>query len=86
MEIDMRIFHKVTVAYPVTTDMVSERTFSFSTPDDARMFRGIAEKQGYKIILHSFDHLVSVTDALSEIEQDIVLTNDQLNYEEHFNG
>jgi hypothetical protein len=66
--------------------MVTERTFSFSTPDDARMFRGIAEKQGYKIILHSFDHLVSVTDALSEIEQDIILTNDQLNYEEHFNG
>ena len=82
----MRIFHKITVAYPVTTDIVSERTFSFSTPDDARMFRNLVEKQGYKILLHSFDHLVSVTDALSEIEQDIILTNDQLNYEEHING
>jgi hypothetical protein len=57
MEIDMRIFHKVTVAYPVTTDMVTERTFSFSTPDDARLFRGMAENQGYKIILHSFDQM-----------------------------
>ena len=82
----MRIFHKITVAYPVTTDIVSERTFSFSTPDDARLFRNLVEKQGYKILLHSFDHLVSVTDALSEIEQDIILTNDQLNYEEHING
>ena len=82
----MRIFHKITVAYPVTTDIVSERTFSFSTPDDARMFRNLVEKQGYKILLHSFDHLVSVTDALAEIDQDIILTNDQLNYEEHFNG
>ena len=74
----MRIFHKITVAYPVTTNMVSERTFSFSTPDDARIFRGIAERQGYKVILYSFDHLVSVTDALSEIEQDIILTNEQI--------
>lgn len=82
----MRIFHKITVAYPVTTNMVSERTFSFSTPDDARIFRGIAERQGYKVILHSFDHLVSVTDALSEIEQDIILTNEQIRDEEYFNG
>ena len=80
------IFHKITVAYPVTTNMVSERTFSFSTPDDARIFRGIAERQGYKVILHSFDHLVSVTDALSEIEQDIILTNEQIRDEEYFNG
>ena len=82
----MRIFHKITVAYPVTTNMVSERTFSFSTPDDARIFRGIAERHGYKVILHSFDHLVSVTDALSEIEQDIILTNEQIRDEEYFNG
>ena len=82
----MRIFHKITVAYPVTTDIVSERTFSFSTPDDARMFRNLVEKQGYKIILHSFDHLVSVTDALAEINQDIMLTCDQLKYEEYING
>lgn len=82
----MRIFHKITVAYPVTTDIVSERTFSFSTPDDARLFRNLVEKQGYKILLHSFDHLVSVTDALAEIDQDIILTNDQLKYEEYING
>lgn len=82
----MRIFHKITVAYPVTTDIVSERTFSFSTPDDARLFRNLVEKQGYKIILHSFDHLVSVTDALAEINQDIMLTCDQLKYEEYING
>lgn len=82
----MRIFHKITVAYPVTTDIVSERTFSFSTPDDARLFRNFVEKQGYKILLHSFDHLVSVTDALAEIDQDIILTNDQLKYEEYING
>ena len=82
----MRIFHKITVAYPVTTDMVSERTFSFSTPDDARLFRGIAERQGYKIVFHSFDHLVSATDALSEIDQDIILTNEQMREEERLNG
>ena len=82
----MRIFHKITVAYPVTTDIVSERTFSFSTPDDARLFRNLVEKQGYKILLHSFDHLVSATDALAEIDQDIMLTCDQLKYEEYING
>ena len=82
----MRIFHKIVVAYQVTTDITNERTFSFSSPDDARAFRQLAEKQGYRIVMHSFDHLVSATDALSEIEQDRILTLEQAQDYEDVHG
>lgn len=82
----MRRFHKITVAYPVTTNLTSQQTFSFSTAADAHNFRDIAQREGYKIVLHTMDNLLSVTDALIEIEKDIILTNDQLNYEEYING
>lgn len=74
----MRIFHRITVAYPITTDMVSQQTFSFATVADAHNFRDIAQRQGYKIVMHSIDNLMSVTDALVEIDKDIILSNEQL--------
>ena len=82
----MRIFHKITVAYPVTTDSVGQQTFSFSSVDEARSFRVLAEREGFKVLLHTFDNLVSSTDAMSEIYKDIELTADQLAYEELYNG
>ena len=71
MEIDMRMFHKITVAYPIANGMDGEQTFCLASETDARSFRAMVEEKGYKIVLHTFDNLLSCTDALMEIESDI---------------
>jgi hypothetical protein len=83
------MFHKITVAYPVATNMTSEQTFCFTSREEALAFRNMAHKQGYKIVLHNFDYLMRATDALSEINIDMELTASELarsEYEEHYNG
>jgi len=67
----MRMFHKITVAYPIADGMNGEQTFSLVSEADARSFRAMVEERGYKIVLHTFDNLLSCTDALMEIESDI---------------
>lgn len=67
----MRMFHKITVAYPIADGMNGEQTFSLVSEADARSFRAMVEQKGYKIVLHTFDNLLSCSDALMEIESDI---------------
>lgn len=90
MEIDMKsIVHKITVAYPVATNLTSERTFSFASREEAWAFNKIAQQQGYKIITHTFDYLVGATDAFAEINIDMELTAAelaQLEHEEYYYG
>ena len=78
-------FHKIRVSYPVTGTIENEQSFSFTTANEARAFRALATAQGYRIIFHSFDRLVSATDALAEINNDIVLTKDQMEEDSYLN-
>lgn len=67
----MRMFHKITVKYPITDGMEGEGTFALLSEADARSFRAMVEQKGYRIVLHTFDNLLSCSDALMEIESDI---------------
>ena len=83
------MFHKITVAYPVATNMTSERTFTFTSREEAWAFNKLAEQQGYKIVFHTFDYLVGATDAFAEINIDMELTAAELaqsEHEEYYNG
>lgn len=72
----MRMFHKITVAYPIANGMDGEQTFCLASETDARSFRAMVEEKGYKIVLHTFDNLLSWSDALMEIESDIQFSID----------
>lgn len=67
----MRMFHKITVKYPIAEGMEGEGTFALLSEADARSFRAMVEQKGYRIVLHTFDNLLSCSDALMEIESDI---------------
>lgn len=78
----MRMFHKITVAYPIADGMNGEQTFSLVSEADARSFRAMVEQKGYKIVLHTFDNLLSCSDALMEIESDIQFSIELMHDEE----
>ena len=84
------MFHKITVEYPVATNMTSEQTFCFTNQQEASAFRKLAKEQGYKIVLHNFDYMMRATDALAEINIDMELTAAELaevaEQEEFYNG